>query len=92
MIIKDAKGSSEKAYYVIPEDADDLFTVRRIIEKDDQVISVTSRVIKQVKEHQDLTKEIASRLESPSMSKRLALTVLLIDYEFQALSQILTTI
>ena len=51
MIVKDVKGSSEKAYYVIPEDADDLFTVRRIIEKDDQVISVTSRVIKQIKEY-----------------------------------------
>ena len=33
MIIKDVKGSSEKAYYVIPEDADDLFTVQRIIKK-----------------------------------------------------------
>jgi protein pelota len=51
MIVKDVKGSSEKAYYVIPEDADDLLTVRRIIEKDDQVISVTSRVIKQIKEY-----------------------------------------
>lgn len=51
MIIKDVKGSSEKAYYVIPEDADDLFTIRRVIEKDDHVISVTSRVIKQVNEY-----------------------------------------
>jgi len=36
---------------VIPEDADDLFTLRRVVEKDDSVISDTSRVVKQVKEY-----------------------------------------
>ena len=51
MIIKDVKGSSEKAYFALPEDADDLFTIRRIIEKDDHVIANTSRVIKQAKEY-----------------------------------------
>lgn len=36
---------------MIPEDADDLFTLRRVIEKEDNVIADTSRVIKQVKEY-----------------------------------------
>lgn len=36
---------------MIPEDADDLFTLRRVVEKDDSVISDTSRVVKQVKEY-----------------------------------------
>ncbi|HEY1247848.1 MAG TPA: mRNA surveillance protein Pelota, partial [Nitrososphaera sp.] len=50
MIIKDVKGS-KKAFYVVAEDADDLFTLRRLIEKNDSVISVTTRVIKQEKEY-----------------------------------------
>ncbi|HEX2615801.1 MAG TPA: mRNA surveillance protein pelota, partial [Nitrososphaera sp.] len=39
------------AYFVIPEDADDLFTLRRTIEKDDRIIADTTRIIKQVKEY-----------------------------------------
>jgi protein pelota len=35
---------------LIPEDADDIFTLRRVIEKDDSIVADTSRVIKQVKE------------------------------------------
>jgi protein pelota len=50
MIVKPS-GTSAGAFFVIPEDADDLFTLRRIIEKDDYVIADTSRVIKQVKEY-----------------------------------------
>ena len=51
MISKEAKGSSGKAYFIIPEDADDLLTLRRIIEKGDYAIADTTRVIKQVKEY-----------------------------------------
>jgi protein pelota len=50
MIIKEAKESSGKAYFVIPEDADDLLTLRRIIENGDYVFADTTRVIKNVKE------------------------------------------
>jgi protein pelota len=50
MIVKPS-GTSNNAYFVIPEDADDLFTLRRIVEKDDYIIADTSRVIKQVKEY-----------------------------------------
>jgi len=50
MIVKPS-GTSNTAFFVIPEDADDLFTLRRIVEKDDSVIADTSRVIKQVKEY-----------------------------------------
>lgn len=50
MIIKEAKESSGKAYFVIPEDADDLLTLRRIIENGDYVFADTTRVIKKVKE------------------------------------------
>jgi protein pelota len=51
MIIKEAKESSGKAYFVIPEDADDLFTLRRIIENGDQIFADTTRVIKRVQEY-----------------------------------------
>ena len=51
MIIKEAKGTAGKAYFVIPEDADDLLTLRRLIENEDYVITDTTRVIKQVKEY-----------------------------------------
>src|SRR5918912_1836998 len=51
MISKEVKGSSGKAYFVIPEDADDLLTLRRIIESGDYVIADTTRVIKQTKEY-----------------------------------------
>jgi protein pelota len=50
MIVKPS-GTSAGAFFVIPEDADDLFTLRRVIEKDDHVIAETNRVIKQVKEY-----------------------------------------
>jgi protein pelota len=50
MIVKPS-GTSNNAFFVIPEDADDLFTLRRIVEKDDYIIADTSRVIKQVKEY-----------------------------------------
>src|SRR5581483_90713 len=50
MIVKPS-GTSNNAYFVIPEDADDLFTLRRIVEKDDYIIADTTRVIKQVKEY-----------------------------------------
>jgi protein pelota len=50
MIVKPS-GTSNSAYFVIPEDADDLFTLRRAIETGDHVIADTSRVIKQVKEY-----------------------------------------
>ena len=50
MIVKPS-GISNNAFFVIPEDADDLFTLRRIVKKDDNVIADTSRLIKQVKEY-----------------------------------------
>lgn len=50
MIVKPS-GTSANAFFVIPEDADDLFTLRRLVEKDDYIIADTSRVIKQVKEY-----------------------------------------
>lgn len=49
MIVKPS-GTSNTAFFVIPEDADDLFTLRRVIAEEDYVIADTSRVIKQVKE------------------------------------------
>jgi protein pelota len=51
MIIKEAKEPSGKAYFAIPEDADDLFTLRRIIENGDQIFADTTRVIKRVQEY-----------------------------------------
>jgi protein pelota len=51
MISKEVKGSSGKAYFVIPEDADDLLILRRIIENGDYIIADTTRVIKQTKEY-----------------------------------------
>jgi protein pelota len=51
MIIKEAKESSGKAYFAIPEDADDLFTLRRIIENGDRIFADTTRVIKRVQEY-----------------------------------------
>jgi len=50
MIVKPS-GTSNNAFFVIPEDADDLFTLRRIVEKDDNIIADTNRVVKQVKEY-----------------------------------------
>jgi protein pelota len=51
MISKEVKGSSGKAMIAIPEDADDLLSIRRIIEHEDHVIADTTRVIKQAKEY-----------------------------------------
>ena len=51
MITKEVKGSSGKAIIAIPDDADDLLSMRRIIEPGDDVTADTTRVIKQVKEY-----------------------------------------
>ncbi|MFL6526358.1 MAG: mRNA surveillance protein Pelota, partial [Nitrososphaera sp.] len=50
MIVKPS-GTSNNAFFIIPEDADDLFTLRRIVEKGDHVIADSTRLIKQVKEY-----------------------------------------
>ncbi|MGI0029409.1 MAG: mRNA surveillance protein pelota [Nitrososphaera sp.] len=44
-------GPSNSAFLLIPEDADDLLTLRRVIEKGDAVVSDTTRVVKQEKEY-----------------------------------------
>ena len=46
MIVRDSK-HSEKSKAIIPEDLDDLFTLRRIIEINDNIITDTTRSIKQ---------------------------------------------
>jgi len=51
MISKEVSSSSGKAIYIIPEDSDDLFTLRRIIKTEDIVVSDTTRVIKFEKEY-----------------------------------------
>jgi protein pelota len=51
MISKEIASSSGKAIYIIPEDSDDLFTLRRIIITGDIVVSDTTRVIKFEKEY-----------------------------------------
>ncbi len=43
---KEVASTSGKAMFIIPEDSDDLFTLRRIIRTDNIVVSDTSRVIK----------------------------------------------
>jgi protein pelota len=48
---KEVSSSSGKAMFIIPEDSDDLFTLRRIIKTDNIVVSDTSRVIKFEKEY-----------------------------------------
>jgi protein pelota len=50
MIVKPS-GTSHNALLLIPEDADDIFTLRRVIEKGDNLITDTSRVVKQVKDY-----------------------------------------
>ena len=50
MIVKPSDTSND-AFVIIPQDADDLFVLRRVIENDDRVIADTSRLIKQVKEY-----------------------------------------
>jgi protein pelota len=51
MIVKNVSDTSDKSYFVIPQDADDLFSLRRIIESSDHVIADSTRVIKQVGEY-----------------------------------------
>jgi protein pelota len=51
MIVKEVSDSSDKAYFVIPQDADDLFSLRRIIASSDHVVADSTRVIKQVGEY-----------------------------------------
>lgn len=51
MIVKEITNSSNKAYFVISEDADDLFSLRRIVEGGDYVIADSTRLIKQVGEY-----------------------------------------
>lgn len=48
---KEVSSSSGKAMFIIPEDSDDLFTLRRIIKTNNIVVSDTSRVIKFEKEY-----------------------------------------
>jgi protein pelota len=50
-MIAKPSGTSNTAFFIIPEDADDLFTLRRIIERGDHVISDSTRLVKQVKEY-----------------------------------------
>jgi protein pelota len=47
MIVKDSK---DNAFVIVPEDADDLFALRRIVRNGDLIIADTTRVVKQVKE------------------------------------------
>lgn len=47
MIVKNVKDST---YVVVPEDSDDLFSLRRILRNNDLLIVDTSRVVKQIKE------------------------------------------
>ena len=51
MIVKEVKGSAGKAYFLIPQDADDLFNIRRVLSPGDLVIASTTRVIRQEKEY-----------------------------------------
>lgn len=50
MIVKQSQGSNT-AFFVIPEDSDDLFTLRRVIEQGDNIIADTTRVVKQESEY-----------------------------------------
>jgi protein pelota len=43
--------TSNNAFFIIPEDADDLLTLRRIVERGDRVVSDSTRLVKQVKEY-----------------------------------------
>ena len=51
MIIRPASGQSNTAFFVIPEDSDDLFTLRRVIKAGDSVVAETTRVVKLEKEY-----------------------------------------
>ncbi|MEM2760358.1 MAG: mRNA surveillance protein Pelota, partial [Nitrososphaerales archaeon] len=41
---------NDNVYVVVPEDSDDLLSLRRIVRKDDQITVNTTRVVKQVRE------------------------------------------
>ncbi len=70
MIVKNSK---DNAFVIIPEDADDLFSLRRIIRANDVIVSDTMRVVKQVKEFarpdrgERIKVRIALRVESASL-------------------------
>jgi protein pelota len=65
MIVRDSK-HSEKSKAIIPEDLDDLFTLRRIIEINDNIITDTTRSIKQ-----------RSEFSRPDKGERVKIRVLL---------------
>ena len=44
MIIREAKGSSGKAQIIIPQDPDNIFTLRRIIDIEDTLIAFTRAI------------------------------------------------
>ena len=50
MIVKPS-GTSHDAFLLIPEDADDIFTLRRVLAKGDIIIADTSRVVKLAKDY-----------------------------------------
>ena len=45
------KTLDENTISLMPEDSDDLLTIRRILKNDDKIIGETTRVIKQEKEY-----------------------------------------
>jgi protein pelota len=51
MIVRPAIGPPNTGYFLIPEDSDDLFTLRRFIKHGDSVIADTTRVVKLEKEY-----------------------------------------
>ncbi len=67
------KSSKDNAFVIIPEDADDLFALRRIIRSNDAIVSDTMRVVKQVKEFarpergERIKVRIALRVENVSL-------------------------
>ena len=67
------KRSKDNIFVIVPEDADDLFALRRIIRNNDVIVSDTKRVVKQVKEFarpergERVKVRIALRAESASL-------------------------
>ena len=55
------KTIDENSISCIPEDSDDLITLRRVIKKGDKIVGETVRVIKQEKDLRDQTKVNALR-------------------------------
>ena len=68
MIVKEVKGSEGKAYFLIPQDADDLFIIRRILSRDDLVVAGTTRVIKQEKKYSRPDRGRANQRQSVASS------------------------